>query len=126
MGLKIAQFKKNGNTYTDAYAKIGGVNYNNDTKIATFSIAIYPSKDDNNLITQMTNYYTKVQPTDDIRVKCYARINGMIADLKAQIAEREARKLEIVNDQNKVLQVEAQIAQLLKSDLLQLDGGVEW
>ena len=126
MGLKIAQFKKNGNTFTDAYGKVSGVNYNNNTKIATFSVSIYPTKGENNLIHKFANYYTKVEPTDDILVKCYARIPSIIADIKAQIAEREARKLEIANDANKVLQVEAQIAQMKHNDFLQLDGAVEW
>jgi|GEM_PF-3960091 len=126
MGLKIAQFKKNGIVFPDAYAKILNVSYNNSSKIATFSIGVYPAKDDSNIIHKFTNYYAKIEPVDNVTVKCYNRISTIVANVNAQIAEREARKLEIANDENKVLAVDAQIAQLKASEILQLDGAVEW
>ena len=125
MGLNIAQYKKNGNTFTNAYAKVSGVNYNNDTKIAVFSVSVHPAKGETNTIQKFNDYYTKVESTDNVIVKCYSRIQSIISQIKAQIASLEAKKLEIVDDENAVLKIEAQIAQLQKNDILQLEGATE-
>ena len=49
MGLKISEFKKGGQTFTDAYAKVSNVRYDNDSKIASFGIKIFVSKEDKKL-----------------------------------------------------------------------------
>ena len=124
MGLKINSFKKNGGVFVDAYAKVSGVNYNNETKIASFGISIYTSKTDKNLICEIKNQWAKINAGTDMVAQCYDKINSNINQLKNQIAANQIEIDSIVDNDNLKLRKEHMNVQLKADDLLQLDGAI--
>jgi hypothetical protein len=125
MGLKIKQFKKGGQTFTDAYAKVGGVRYDNETKIASFGIKIFMSKEDKNLISEIPNLWVRVTPGTDMLAQCYARISTIITQTNAQITNQQAVIDAIVDNDNLKLMKESQLARMKENEVLQLEGSEE-
>lgn len=126
MGLKIAQFKKGGHTFVDAYAKVGNIKYDNDSKIAQFNIKIYPSKDDKNIIYEISNNWVRIVPDTDYIAQCYNKILISIAQIKSKIATQQALIDSITNDDNLKLKEEEILNGLKSMEILQLDGATEW
>jgi oligoendopeptidase F len=126
MGLKISEFKKGGVTFTDAYAKVSNVNYNNDTKIASFGLSVFSNKEDKNKVSDFPNYWVKVSTGEDMVAQCYGKIDTMITQSKARIVTLEADIAAIEGNDSAKYQKEAQLAQLQSADILQLDGAIEW
>lgn len=124
MGLKISKFEKNGNTFTDAYAKVSGINFNNDTKIASFGISVYPSKVDKNLICEIKNQWVRVSSGVDMVAQCYTKINTNIDQLKNQIVTNQNEIDAIVDNDNLKLRKEQMNEQLKADDILQLEGAI--
>jgi hypothetical protein len=126
MGLKINSFKKGGSTFTDAYAKVGGVRYDNDSKIASFGIKIFVSKEDKNVISEIPYQWVRVTAGTDMVAQCYAKINTVIAQTNTQIANLQTQIDAVVDNDNLELSLEYQLNQMKGSEVLQLDGGLEW
>ena len=126
MGLTISIFKKGGQTFTDAYAKVSSVRYDNDSKVASFGIKIFVSKEDKNLITEIPNNWTKVVAGTDIVTQCYTKINTIIDQQKAQIDKLIADNLLIVDNDNLKLRNESTIIHMQNNELLQLEDSVEF
>jgi hypothetical protein len=126
MGLKISTFKKGGQTFTDAYAKIGNVKYDNDTKVASFGIKIFVGKNDRNLITEIHNQCVRLIVGEDMLKQCYLRINTLISQMKSQIERIESENSLIVDDDNLKLRNEGTIAQIKNAELLQLENSIDW
>lgn len=125
MGLKISTFKKGGQTFTDAYAKVSNVRYDNDSKIASFDIKVFVSKTDKNLISEIANQWAHITTGTDIIAQCYTKINTHISQLKTQILALVTANALILDNDNLKFQNENTISQLNESDLLQFDGAVE-
>lgn len=89
MGLKISTYKTKGNTFTDAYAKVLNVRYDNNAKIATFDIAIYPTKGDDNLIETIGNNWIKVESGSDMVQQCYDKLKEVITSYGLMISKIE-------------------------------------
>jgi hypothetical protein len=126
MGLKISTYKKGGQTFTDAYAKVSNVRYDNDSKIASFGIKIYVSKEDKNLVTEIGNQWTKIVAGTDMVTQCYTKINTIISQQRTQIAKLENENALIIDNDNLKFRNENMIGQMKGNELLQLDGSVEW
>lgn len=126
MGLKISTFKKGGQTFTDAYAKVSNVRYDNDSKIASFGIKVFVSKEDKNLITEFQNQWVRVVTGTDMVAQCYSRINTIITQTNANITAQQTVIDAIVNNDNLKLQKENQLNQMKETEILQLDGATEW
>jgi hypothetical protein len=124
MGLIIGIFKKNGNVFTNAYARIGEIAFNNKTKIATFNIKVFSNKTDANLITTVSGLFKKIISGNDMAAQCYTQVNNEIARLKAQIATYQSEADLIVEGDTMRLIIESKIDSLTKRDILQLDGAV--
>jgi hypothetical protein len=126
MGLKISTFKKGGQTFTDAYAKVSNVRYDNDSKIASFGIKVFVSKDDRNLITEMLNQWVMVVAGTDMVAQCYIKVNTIISQINAQIANLETQITSTVDNDNLKLSMGYQLNQLKSNEILQLDGATEY
>lgn len=126
MGLLIKSFKKNGVEFTDAYAKVAQVNYDNDTKTASFSVSVYPKKDDNNLITNIQGLWVLATTDVDIVKQCYERIGVSILNIKNKIADLEAQIEATPEDDNNRYSLLQMVENLKKVELLQLDQAVQW
>lgn len=126
MGLKITTFKKGGQTFIDAYAKVSGVRYDNDSKIASFGIKIFVSKEDKNLITEIQNQWVRVVGGTDMVAQCYSKVATIISQTNTQIATLQTQIDAVVNNDNLKLRLENQLNQMKGSEVLQLDGAVEW
>ena len=126
MGLKISTFKKRGQIFTNAYAKVGNVQYDNNSKTATYCIKIFVSKEDKNLIAEIQNQRVKIIAGTDMIAQCYTKIDTHISQLKAQIAKLETETAAIVDNDNLKFRNENQIALLKESEILQLENSVEW
>ena len=126
MGLKISSFKKGGQTFTDAYAKVSSVRYDNDSKIASFGIKVFVSKEDKNLITEIQNQWVKAEAGTDMIAQCYSRINTIIAQTNANITAQQAVIDAIVANDNLKLSKESMLNQLKAMEVLQLADSVEW
>jgi hypothetical protein len=124
MGLKIIQFKKNGGVFVDAYAKVSSINYNNDTKIASFGISIYPSKVDRNMIYESPRLWVKVDPGFDIVEQCYNRIGSIISQTLSQIELMQSEIDSIVGNDNLKLSKVNMLSKVKEEDLLQLIGSI--
>ena len=90
MGLKISTYKTNGNEYTDAYVKIDNVRYDNNSKIASFDVAVYPTKGSDNLIEKASNNWVKIEAGVDMLAQCYTKLAQSINQLQAQITRIES------------------------------------
>jgi hypothetical protein len=119
MGLKINTFKKFGMTFTDAYAKVMNVVYNNNSKIATFNIAVYPNQSSLNVICITDKQLsTVVEPGVDIVAQCYQRVNVLIAETRAKITLLESQADLLPEQQN-------QIEELKYCELMNFEGATE-
>ncbi len=126
MGLKISTFKKGGQTFIDAYGKIGRIKYDNNSKIAQFSIQIFPTKADSNLITEFKTQWIIFEVGTDMIAQCYTRINNIISQTKVNILEQQNIIDTIVNNDNLKVQKINQLMYLKQTEILQLDGATEW
>ena len=126
MGLKISEFKKGGSTFTDAYAKVSGVRYDNDSKIATFGLKIFVSKTDKNLITEIQNQWVQIEAGTDMVAQCYGKLSTHIAQINAQIAAKQIAIDAIVGNDNLKLREQNMLNSLKDLEVRQLDGSVEW
>ena len=124
MGLKISQFKKNGGVFVGAYAKVSGINYNNDTKIASFGLSIYSSKEDRNLICEIKSMWVKVIPNEDLVAQCYSKIQTNIEQTKNQILRKQIEIDSVVDNDNLKLRLESMLSNIKQDDILQFDGAV--
>lgn len=126
MGLKISTFAKGGQTFTDVYAKVDDVAFDNDSKIASFGVKIYVSKTDKNLIASINGQLVRIEAGSDMIAQCYGKINSIITEKTAQIAEQQTAVDAITEDSVYKLILEKTLNQLKANDLLQLNGAVEW
>lgn len=122
MGLIIAKFKKNGITFENAYAKIDKISVDNNAKIASFSIAIYSSKEDKNLISKLDGMWLKPDESA-LLPQCYARISEITEAKLARITALTA-EIEFEFDENEKIRKEAMLSTMQNDEILQLDGGV--
>ena len=124
MGLKISTYKTNGNEFVDAYVKLDNVRYDNNSKIASFDVAIYPTKGSDNLIEKVASNWVKIEAGTDMVTQCYTKLNQSITQLQAQITRIES---EIATTEN-ISEKTRKEFELLRSKInkiLQLVG-VEW
>ena len=123
MGLIISTFEHQGNDFENAYAKIDRINYDNNTKIISFSLAVYKSKTDKNKIKDILDLWAKAEAGVDYSITCYNQLNAIIATKKASIAQL-AIGIEDETDSREQLRLEALKAQMENNELLQFDGAV--
>lgn len=127
MGLKIKSFKNKGNTFVDAYAKVENFNLPNDvTKIATFNIKVYDTKDSTNLIMMYPTSHIKINTNENSIPQCYAYTQSIIDSKKEQIAKLTALSTVPALPENKKLSYLSMIEQIKSDDILQLDGAEIW
>lgn len=124
MGLKISNYKTNGNEYVDAYAKVDNVRYDNNSKIASFDVAVYPTKGSDNLIEKAANNWVKIETGVDMVAQCYTKLNQSITQLQAQITrlETEITTTENISEKSRK---EFELRRLKMNKSIQLVG-VEW
>lgn len=123
MGLIIENYKKNGNDFVNAYGKVSKITYDNDTKIASFEIAIYPEKGSKNLIDTIKRQWGKISDKDVI-VTCYEAIENSINSIKDQILQKE-EAIELVVEGDPIrIQMEHILNGLNEDPILQLEGAV--
>ena len=126
MGLKILTFKKGGSTFTDAYAKVSGVKYDNESKIASFGIKVFVSKTDKNLISEIQNQWVKIEAGTDMVAQCYVKVNTIISQTNAQISAQQTAIDAITDNDNLKLSKESMLNRLKESEILQLEEAIEW
>ena len=124
MGLKISTYKTNGNEFVDAFAKIDNVRYDNNSKIASFDVAIYPTKGSENLIEKAANNWVKIEAGSDMVSQCYTKLNQSITQLQSQITRLESEIASTENLSEKTRK-EFDLRRLKMNKSLQLVG-VEW
>ena len=124
MGLKISNYKTNGNEFVDAYAKVDNVRYDNNSKIASFEMAVYPTKWSNNLIEKATNNWVKIEAGTEMITQCYTKLNQSIVQLQSQITRIESEIASTENISEKTRK-EFDLRRLKMNKSLQLVG-VEW
>lgn len=124
MGLKISTYKTNGNEFTDAYAKVDNVRYDNNSKIASFDVAIYPTKESDNLIEKEYNNWVKIEPGTDMIAQCYSKLSQSILQLKDRISELET-EITSTDIQSDKIRKEFELRGLKMNKSLQLVGE-EW
>ena len=81
MGLIVNNFQFGGASFKDCYAKVDDITYDNNSKVAYFKIAFYPTQGSDNLITKISDCATKVIGNDIIG-SCYNNINTVISSYK--------------------------------------------
>lgn len=121
MGLKISTYKINGNEFVDAYAKIDNVLYDNNSKIASFDIAVYPTKGSDNLIEKALSNWVKIEAGVDMISQCYTKLNQSITQLQAQITHIESEIATTENLSEKTRK-EFELRRLKMNKSLQLVG----
>lgn len=121
MGLKISTYKTNGNEFVDAYAKIDNVRYDNNSKIASFDVAIYPTKGSDNLIEKVASNWVKIEAGTDMVTQCYTKLNQSITQLQAQITHIESEIATTENISEKTRK-EFELRRLKMNKSLQLVG----
>ena len=124
MGLKISTYKTNGNEFTDAYAKVDNIRYDNNSKIASFEIAVYPTKGSNNLIEKPINTWAKLESGVDSTTQCYTKLAQIISNAKSRIVQLES-EIAIEEDGPEKFRKEMELSKLKTNNLLQLEGE-EW
>ena len=124
MGLKISTYKTNGNEFVDAYAKIDNVRYDNNSKIASFDVAVYPTKGSDNLIEKVANNWVKIEAGTDMVTQCYTKLNQSVTQLQAQITRIESEIATTENISEKTRK-EFELRRLKINKSLQLVGE-EW
>ena len=124
MGLKISTYKTNGNEFVDAYAKIDNVRYDNNSKIASFEIAVYPTKGSNNLIEKPINTWAKLESGVDSIAQCYVKLAQTVSNAKSRIEQLES-EIAIAEDEPEKFRKEMELSKLKTNNLLQLEGE-EW
>ena len=124
MGLKISTYKTNGNEFVDAYAKIDNVRYDNNSKIASFDVAIYPTKGSDNLIEKVVSNWVKIEAGTDMVIQCYTKLNQSVTQLQAQITRIESEISTTENISEKIRK-EFELRRLKINKSLQLVGE-EW
>ncbi len=124
MGLKISTYKTNGNEFVDVYAKVDNVHYDNNSKIASFDIAVYPTKGSDNLIEKASNNWVKIEAGTDMIAQCYTKLNQSIVQLQNQITRIESEIATTENLSEKTRK-EFELRRLKMNKSLQLVG-VEW
>ena len=124
MGLKISTYKTNGNEFVDAYAKIDNVRYDNNSKIASFEVAVYPTKGSDNLIEKASNNWVKIETGTDMVTQCYTKLNQSIVQLQSQITRIESEIATTENLSEKTRK-EFELRRLKMNKSLQLVGA-EW
>ena len=124
MGLKISTYKTNGNEFVDAFAKIDNVRYDNNSKIASFDVAIYPTKGSENLIEKAASNWAKIDSGVDMVAQCYTKLNQSITQLQTRITalEAEIATTEITSEKYRK---EFELRRLKANKSLQLVG-IEW
>ena len=124
MGLKISTYKTNGNEFLDAYAKVDNIRYDNNSKIASFEMAVYPTKGSDNLIEKATNNWVKIEADTDMVAQCYTKLNQSIVQLQSQITRIESEIASTENISEKTRK-EFDLRRLKMNKSLQLVD-VEW
>lgn len=124
MGLKISTYKANGNEYVDAYAKVDNVRYDNNSKIASFEVAVYPTKGSDNLIEKVANNWVKIEPGVDMIAQCYTKLTQSIAQFQLQITRLEG-EISVAENISEKTRKEFELRRIKLNKMLQLVG-VEW
>jgi hypothetical protein len=125
MGLRIAQYKKDGHVWVDAYAKLLSVRYDNATKTAEASLAVFPTKGDDNQITRYPNVLVKVPSGSDPIVCAYGRISEITTTTQTELTTIENKLLTETNNEE-IAKLEKR-QQIIKSGIwFKLVGAVEW
>ena len=124
MGLKISTYKTNGNEFVDTYAKVDNVRYDNNSKIASFDIAVYPTKGSDNLIEKASSNWVKIEVGVDMISQCYTKLNQSITQLQSQITRIESEIATTENISEKTRK-EFELRRLKMNKSLQLVGA-EW
>lgn len=124
MGLKISTYKVNGNTFNDAYAKVDSIRYDNNTKVASFDVAVYPTKGDNNLIEKAVSNWAKINAGEDMTAQCYVKLAAHVLQLQSQVAAIETAIAGLEDGAEKTRK-EFELRRLKSMKALQL-AGTEW
>ena len=124
MGLKISSYKVNGSEFVDAYAKVDNIRYNNNSKIASFEMAVYPTKGSNNLIEKPINTWAKLESGVDSTAQCYTKLAQIVSNAKSRIEQLES-EIAIEEDGPEKFRKEMELSKLKTNNLLQLEGE-EW
>lgn len=95
MGLIISSFSNNGVSYENAYAKVGSITYDNDSKIASFNVAVYAAKGDDSPIKTIRGLCVEITADSDMTTQCYAHLTTYVASIAASVtAQTEAIEAE--------------------------------
>ncbi|HLP06070.1 MAG TPA: hypothetical protein VK152_11645 [Paludibacter sp.] len=123
MGLVILKLTERGVQFENAYAKVDNVSYDNNSKIASFDVAIYDSKDNLNLIKKITGLFVKVVSGTDTTAQCYNRIAELTASIKAD-AESKQQLIDAETDINRKFMLERQLSMATKPEIMALDAAL--
>ena len=124
MGLKISTYKTNGQEFVDAYAKVDNIRYDNNSKIAQFDVAVFPTKGSDNLIEKAATNWAKIESGTDMVAQCYTKLSQSISQMQTRITalEAEIAATEIASEKHRK---EFELRRLKANKSLQLVG-VEW
>lgn len=89
MALIIPTLKLGNKTTENAYAKVGRVTVDNNTKKASFNVVVYKSKEDKTVLLQVPTQSISVVADVDIIHQCYDGIKAKVVEVEAQIAEMQ-------------------------------------
>ena len=123
MALIIPNLKLGNKTTENAYAKVGRVNVDNNTKKATFNIFIYKSKTDETILTTIAGLSFAIIEGLDIINQCIAAAILKVTDVKNTIASMQAEVDADLTHSNRKLIWDLSV--LKANKILLLDGAVE-
>jgi 2-keto-3-deoxy-galactonokinase len=122
MGLKISKYEKEGQSYTDAYTKVGNVQIDNNTKTAMFTVKVFDIKGGKEIDSLLGQRITLVG--NDVLSQCYAQITKAVEMAKANVTKITA-ELEGAKDDSEKQRKQFVLDRITKDGYLQLDGAVE-
>jgi len=125
MGFIINKYKKNGIEFDFAYASISKLEFDNNAKVAKFTIAIYSNKEDKNLINEINPpMVCKIEDGVDMLLQCYSAASkyATYEKFKAVRLRTSASLLDDSDPNKSKLELEADTIE--SSDLICLYGSV--
>ena len=121
MGLKISTYKANGSEFTGAYAKVDNVRYDNNSKTATFELAVYPDQFSDNLIEKVNGGWVKAAQDVDIVEQCYSELGLTISRILGEISTLESA-IATIEDEHEKAHKEFDLRRLKSNKMLQFIG----
>lgn len=92
MALIIPTLKLGNKTTENAYAKVGRVQVDNDTKKATFNVIVYKSKEDKTILLKVPAQVIDIVVDIDIIHQCYDGLKAKVIEVDNRITEMQAEQ----------------------------------